>query len=79
MTGNSENVELLDRTRVISQELGYVSTNESYSFGRTTLIVVFVGDLQYVDIGPGPNQHTWGAALFSKVRGRSSPDPDVTD
>lgn len=23
---------------------------------------------QYVDIGPGPNLHTWGAALLSKVK-----------
>ena len=22
--------------------------------------------MQYVDIGPGPNQHTWGAVLLSK-------------
>lgn len=22
---------------------------------------------KYVDIGPGPNQHTWGAVLLSKV------------
>lgn len=68
MAGNSENVELLDRTRVISQELGYVSTGKGTSFGGVMLIAVFVGGLQYVDIGPGPNQHTWGAALFSKVR-----------
>lgn len=23
--------------------------------------------LEYVDLGPGPNMHTWGAALLSKV------------
>lgn len=71
MTGNSENVELLDRTRVISQELGYVSTDEGTSFGRVILIAWLVCFSQYVDIGPGPNQHTWGAALFSKVSSSS--------
>lgn len=44
-----------------------MSTDKGTSFGRIMLIVVFVDRVQYVDIGPGPNQHTWGAALFSKV------------
>ncbi|CAL1715979.1 unnamed protein product [Somion occarium] len=36
-------------------------------FGNRDLTRVIVEDLgYYVDIGPGPNKHTWGAVLFSK-------------
>lgn len=33
----------------------------------TTVPVVSLLMEQYVDLGPGPNQHTWGAVLLSKV------------
>ncbi|KAF5382105.1 hypothetical protein D9615_004235 [Tricholomella constricta] len=37
------------------------------SFGHRDLTRVAVEELNYyVDIGPGPNSHTWGAALLSK-------------
>ncbi|KAI0073679.1 hypothetical protein K474DRAFT_1666315 [Panus rudis PR-1116 ss-1] len=36
-------------------------------FGNRDLTRVMVEELgYYVDIGPGPNKHTWGAVLFSK-------------
>ncbi|KAJ2911915.1 hypothetical protein MD484_g8496, partial [Candolleomyces efflorescens] len=37
------------------------------AFGHRDLTRVLVEDLGYnVDIGPGPNEHTWGAVLLSK-------------
>ncbi|KAF9446745.1 hypothetical protein P691DRAFT_166821 [Macrolepiota fuliginosa MF-IS2] len=37
------------------------------SFGHRDLTRVIVEDMGYnVDIGPGPNQHTWGCVLLSK-------------
>ncbi|KAF9039713.1 hypothetical protein BDZ89DRAFT_1060854 [Hymenopellis radicata] len=35
-------------------------------FGNRDLTRVILEDGYYVDIGPGPNKHTWGAVLLSK-------------
>ncbi|KIY68857.1 hypothetical protein CYLTODRAFT_489477 [Cylindrobasidium torrendii FP15055 ss-10] len=35
-------------------------------FGNRDLTSILVEDGYYVDLGPGPNEHTWGAALLSK-------------
>lgn len=38
-------------------------------FGNRDLTQYLVESLgMYADIGPGPDKHTWGAALLSKVR-----------
>ncbi|KAI0774993.1 Frag1/DRAM/Sfk1 family-domain-containing protein [Trametes elegans] len=50
-----------DLTRVIEEELGFVRSLETV-YGGSSLTDIE----QYVDIGPGPNQHTWGAVLLSK-------------
>lgn len=39
-----------------------------FVYGNRDLTRVIAEDLgYYVDLGPGPNKHTWGAALLSKV------------
>lgn len=50
------------RTRVMLEEIGYVSasTRNMNPFSQGSAY-------QYVDLGPGPNSHTWGAVLLSKV------------
>ena len=50
-----------DLTRVISEELGYVGPLPPSPLSLKSHVA------QYVDLGPGPNKHTWGAALLSKV------------
>ncbi|EMD33459.1 hypothetical protein CERSUDRAFT_160367 [Gelatoporia subvermispora B] len=49
-----------DLTRVMAEELGYVRRSRCSMWSEQTYC------LQFVDIGPGPNQHTWGAVLLSK-------------
>lgn len=43
------------------EEIGYVSIAPVLEVGCQFRL------RQYVDIGPGPNSHTWGAVLLSKV------------
>jgi len=47
---------------VITEEMGYVRI-----VAGTTLWLADGEKKQHVDIGPGPNSHTWGAVLLSKV------------
>lgn len=44
------------------EEMGYVSIVHIVDSWMP-----ICGLLQYVDVGPGPNSHTWGAVLLSKV------------
>jgi len=46
---------------VAVEDLGYVCIKILNDLTRLT------GFQQNVDIGPGPNRHTWGCALLSKV------------
>lgn len=50
-----------DLTRVLIEESGYVGVN--LAIAETSVLI----PAQYVDIGPGPNSHTWGAVLLSKA------------
>ena len=49
--------------------LGLLETDlHRFVYGNRDLTRVMVDELGYhVDLGPGPNKHTWGAALLSKV------------
>ena len=58
---DSAEIYPLFSTRVMAEELGFVS--DSCSKDLSTCLT----RSQYVDIGPGPEKHTWGAVLLSKV------------
>jgi hypothetical protein len=55
----------LDVVGLLESDLQHIVT------GNRDLTQIIAQDLgYYVDLGPGPQKHTWGAALLSKVRSR---------
>ena len=53
------------------EDLGYVRVSTMSSSTNYSQVI------QYIDIGPGPNKHTWGCVLLSKVYSSLSTIPHI--